>query len=138
MPKENKQWVVWLDGDNVSVSEEIYRAFYRPKWREAKQEKLRRDWEYSLDCLNRNDSKFVSLDSNVEEVVIGKLLLEKLHIAINMLTDQERKLIIALFFHGITGDELAREYGVSKQIISYRKSKIISKLRDLLSAENEC
>ena len=47
----SKNRYVWLDGMKIPVTEEVYRAYYRPVWREAKQKEVRKDAECSLDTL---------------------------------------------------------------------------------------
>lgn len=135
MAKGGKQWAIWLDGNNICVSEEVYRAYYRPEWREAKREKVRKEWEYSLDCWGSNDSELSSPDMLVEELVSKRLLIDKLYLALGKLTNEERELIIALYFHGKTGGDLAKANGVTKQNISYHRKRIIDKLHNILKAE---
>ena len=45
------------------------------------------------------------------------------------LTEPERRLIHQLFWDGRCADDLAREWGVSRQAVSKRKQKILLKLR---------
>ena len=58
---------------------------------------------------------------------------EELYQSINSLTDDEKDLIIALYFKELTQTEYAQAIGVTKQNISKKHEKIISKLRNLMN-----
>ena len=60
------------DGMLVPVSEEVYRAYKRPQWREAKKKKLKR--EISLEKID--DVHTLADEKLVEQIVEDKLLIE--------------------------------------------------------------
>ena len=127
----SKDRYVWLDGVKVPVSEEVYRAYYRPVWREAKRKEVRDDTEYSLDALE--ESGFEAADSAlVDDIVADKLLLDELYAALDELTDDERSLIDALFYKERSERNVAAERGVQRNTVVYHRNKILDKLRKIL------
>jgi DNA-directed RNA polymerase specialized sigma24 family protein len=127
-----KDRYVWLDGVKIPVTEEVYRAYYRPVWREAKQKEVRDDAEYSLDALEEVGFEAVSNDALVDEIVADKLLLDELYAALDELTDDERGLINALYFDEKSERDIAAESGVPQTTINYRKKRLLEWLRKKL------
>ncbi len=128
----SKDRYVWLDGIKVPVSEEVYRAYYRPEWREAKQKDVRGDNEYSLDALEDIGFEAVSPDALVDEIVADKLLLDELYVALAELTDDELSLIDGVYFRDQPFREYARQAGTNHTNVIRQHKRVIDKLRDLL------
>ena len=68
----------------------------------------------------------------VEDIVMGKLMEDKLHQCLARLTKEERELIFALYFQNKTQLELEKETGIKQQTISYRENKIRKKLKKMM------
>ena len=68
----------------------------------------------------------------VENMVLHKLEMDKLHTALAMLTPEEQALIQALFFEEKTERQYAEELGVYRNAIHVRKTKTLKKLKKLL------
>lgn len=128
----SKDRYIWLDGMKVHVTEEVYRAYYRPVWREAKQKEVRGDMEYSLNALEDAGFEAVSDEALVDEIVADKLLLDELYAALAELTDDERSLIDDLYFTGKPERTAASERGVQRNTVVYHRNKILDKLRKIL------
>ena len=132
----SKDRYVWLDGVKVPVSEEVYRAYYRPVWREAKQKEVRNDTEYSLDALEDSGFEAVSEDKLIDDIVADKLLLDELYAALDELTDDERSLIDALYHKDNSESDFGKTRNISQQAVSKKKKKILEKLRYKLLGQN--
>ena len=78
------------------------------------------------------DGQAIAAQPSVEEIVMDKLLLDELHAVLERLTDDERSLIDALFFRGISERELSRESGIARPTIYSRKNAVLKKLNNLL------
>jgi RNA polymerase sigma factor (sigma-70 family) len=128
----SKDRYIWLDGVKVPVTEEVYRAYYRPFWREAKQKEVRDDNEYSLDALEDTGFEAVSQEALVDEIVADKLLLNELYAALAELTDNERSLIDALYYQEKSERDVAAEISLSQKAVNKRRHRILDKLRDLM------
>ena len=66
----------------MPVTEEVYREYKRPQWRETKQKKVRQMREFSLEYMTENGMEQIYSDKQklVEEIVEDNLMLEMLHI----------------------------------------------------------
>ena len=86
--------------------------------------------EDSLDRLmDENAQQFPSDEESVENTVLHKLEVDKLHTALAMLTPEEQALIQALFFEERSESEMAVELGISQPAVYKRKVKILKKLK---------
>ena len=127
-----KEYYIIVDGEKVLVSEEMYRAYYRPIWRESKQKEVRNNMEYSLDAL-RDDGYEVAADEKlIDEIVADKLLLDELYSALGELTDDERSLINRFFYLEQSERKIADETGIPRNTLVYRKNKILNKLKKII------
>lgn len=122
------EWYIWANGKKISVNEDVYRAYYRPIWREAKRKEIRNDNEYSYEQILENGYD-IQADCLVDEIVVDKLFLDDLRSALAKLTNDERALIEALFFNKKSERVVASERGVQRNTIVYHKNKILGKLR---------
>lgn len=66
----------------------------------------------------------------IEEEIIRAEDNRRLYQALDELNVEERLLIDALFFSGITEGELAARLGVTQQAVSKRKKRLLRKLRE--------
>ena len=138
---------IWVRGQFVEVTDEVYTAYMRGdrkmRYFEADLKSERPVYgsngeiqqvlpsrEDSLDRLmEENARQFAAAAESVEDVVIRKLVVDKLHTALLQLPKEERALIYALFFDGKTESEVAKHLGVSRQAIQKRKNRILKKLK---------
>ncbi|GHV36392.1 sigma factor [Clostridia bacterium] len=114
-----------INGENIPVTEEVYRAYKRPAWAERKRRKVRAEHERSLEL-------FVNMPSGqklVEEIVEDKLLLDTLMAALSELTADERKLIDALYYVEKSEREYGKQLDISQNTINYHKNRVLEKLR---------
>lgn len=132
-----KVYHIKQNGELIPVTEEVYRAYQQPKWREKKQDEVRAIKETSLDVMLESGHA-ICLDLGqalVEDIVLDKLLLDELLAALMMLTDDERSLLHELFYKEKSEREIAKEVGISSIAIHKRKHKIIIKLRRFLNIQ---
>ena len=126
-------YFITINGEKVRVSEEVYRAFKRPAWRERKRRQVRDDHELSLEVYMDDDGSDIPSDqTSVEEIVENKLMLDMLIAAMAELSDDERGLLAALFFAEKSEHEVASETGIPQTTLNYRKNQILSLLKNKL------
>lgn len=152
------QYYIEIDGEQIPVSEEVYRAYKRPLWAEHKRKerskrcrdengfrctkeckacpKVRNGGVLSLDKFS-DDGFDVPDQIDIVELVADKLLLEQLTYALDDLEPDERSLIDALFYNDRIERDYAAEIGISHQAVGKRKKRIIEKLYLLMGAGNE-
>lgn len=94
-----KEYYLWIDGKKISVTEEVYRAYKQPIWREAKRSTVRSKMEISYEALIEAGYGITD-EKQIDDVVADKLLLEMLFAALKELTCEEQYLIDELFNKG--------------------------------------
>lgn len=127
-----KEYYITIDGKDVPVTEEVYRAFKRPAWTERKRREIRSENERSLEAFTDDGFDIPSEQALVDELVEDKLLLDMLFNALLELTDDERDLVNALFYEDKSERELSKDTGVPHPTIHSRKVSVLQKLKRLL------
>lgn len=149
----NQQRFIDIDGEQVPVTEEVYRAYKRPLWAEHKRkerEKRCRDERGNRctgdcsKCDKERTGSVLSLSRLVEEngfepadtvdiaeMVADSLLLEELYAALEDLDPNNRR-ILELFSNSKSEREIADDIGLSQKAINKRKSKLFAQLRERL------
>jgi RNA polymerase sigma factor (sigma-70 family) len=87
--------------------------------------------EISLDKLISEDWDFASAEPSPESIVTDNIQIEELHRCLDQLESDERVLIDALFFGGMTEREYALTIGISKTALHARKNKVLEKIKYL-------
>lgn len=149
---DNQQCYIEIDGQQIPVSEEVYRAYKRPAWAEHKRkerEKRCRDDNGNRctgDCSNcdkQRTGSVLSLDRftdegfevsdtvDLTELIADKFLFEELYAALEEL-DPDNRRIMELFSIGKSEREIATDIGLSQKAINKRKTKLFSQLRERL------
>lgn len=131
----DKEYYVTINGERITVSEEVYRAYRQPAWREHKRRTARREMERSLDTMMDDGFDVADNARLVDELVADRLLLAALLAALAELTDEERSLIDTLYFQGLTERDAAEVYSLSHQAVNKRKRHVLDKLRNLLDPQ---
>ena len=142
-----------IDGEQVPVTEEAYRAYKRPAWAEHKRkerekrcrdkhgnrciadcskcDKQRTGSAFSLDSL-ADESGYEPADTvDIAEIVADSLLLKELYDALEKL-DPDNRIIMELFSIGKSERQIAAEIGLSQKAINKRKTKLFAQLRECL------
>lgn len=127
-----------LHGMLMEVTEEEYKAYYKDKRRQKYiDERSRENGDVSYDALDSSDmlgeSVLVDLETNVEEQVTNKIILEQLHNAFLLLSEEEQNVITAIFKNNLTERELAKQKGVYHNAIHKQKNRILEKLKKFLN-----
>ena len=88
--------------------------------------------EDSFERLVEQSVQFREETLSLDEWIIRRLEIEQLHEALNVLSDDERYLIIQLYFEERTEREVAEELGVYHNAVHKQKIRILAKLRKIL------
>lgn len=121
---------------SLKVEDEVYREYYRFKEREDYLEKKARMNESSIEFFELHGVSFennfsVQLPST-EELYFQNLEKIALNRAIKMLPKEDQYIIIATFYLGRKGIEIASDLGISPGSVTKRRKKILNKLYDIL------
>ena len=92
----------------MPVTEDVYREYKRPQWREAKQKKVRQMREFSLEYMTENRMEHIYSDNQklVEEIAEDNLMLER---------------------------KVSKSIGVPQRTINSRRQAIIKKLKKIMN-----
>lgn len=155
--QETKQYYLTIDGQEVTVSEEVYRAYKRPIWAEHKRNDrqklcqvsdgkggLKRCTEDCSKCSRTKEGNVLSLDGleeagysvedraqDVAEIVAEKVLLEELFKALEEL-DPNSHHICKLLMEGCSKREIARIMSIPQSSFEYQFKKLMTSLRERL------
>ncbi|WP_191400417.1 sigma-70 family RNA polymerase sigma factor [Flavonifractor sp. An306] len=140
--EEKANYYLYIDGQAVPVSEEIYRVYQHYERKEEyfsydlKTEKFQKETATFLP--NREDSyerllekarQFAASGMSVEEQAVSSVWLEEL---LQCLSADERVILHKLYFEDKSERNVSIELGISKTALHHRKVKLLQKLKKLL------
>ena len=138
---------IWVCGQTIEVTDAVYEAYMKGdrKMRyfendlKAERILLDEDGQIKQIILSREDSLDRLMDDNaeqfsdrhesVEDMVLRKISVERLHTALSTLSEKERELIETLFFEEKTERDVASAMGISQPAVHKQKNKILKKLK---------
>lgn len=138
---------IWVSGQTIEVTDAVYEAYMKGdrKMRyfendlKAERILLDEDGQIKQIILSRKDSLDRLMDDNaeqfsdrhesVEDMVLRKISVERLHTALSTLSEKERELIETLFFEEKTERDVASAMGISQPAVHKQKNKILKKLK---------
>lgn len=125
-----------INNELVSVNKEIYLVYYKMRRREKylKEVSLAKNLSYNqlLDKDFPVELKMSVPQTSVEDIIIKKLMIEKIKNTFDMLADNEKFIIYEIFFKGTSIRVLSNCLHIPKSTLHEQKKKIIKKLRKLI------
>lgn len=126
--------IIYVDGEEVSVSDEVYEAYASMDRRERYlTDESDTPQDLSFERCVEDFVPFELLYENgcgsLEEDLERKEMLCILHKALQSIPAEEQEFIRELFFLHRTTRELAQKYGVSQPAIVKRKQRVLSTLK---------
>jgi len=138
LPQEEREYYLYVDGEQVPVSKEVYREYYKFKDKELYIDKVSRRRDLSTQFL---DNMHVPWEYQVYEQEQNEKRkhqrLKEMRIALEELSDSDRNLIIELFFEGKTEVQYALEKGVTRQAVNERKLRILENLKKMIEISED-
>ena len=156
-PSGDITYIITIGSQDVEVSEAVYTAYAKGARkmeymeRETKRDRVQRDpktgrplldgrgqpmmlpeREVSLDKMVADDWDFPSTEPSPEDAVMDAMDLAALNRCLGLLKPDERKLIDALFFEGMTERKYSEVSGIARKTINDRKHRVLGKLKMLL------
>ena len=133
MPGYLDKKFVFLHDCLMEVSEDFYVDFYRDKRRQKYLDECAvQCGTISYDMLSTDDFNgediLIDHDVDVAEEVADSLMMEKLKQSVDLLLDEERKLVKALYFDNVSEHEYAKIIGISQAAVG----SLLSVFRDNL------
>jgi len=126
----------------IEVSEKIRTYYNRTQWNIDDNNKSFYKHEIQFSALKgningelENFQEFRTENDDVERRVIQNIKFEKLYSCLNELSDDERRLIFAIYFENKTENEVAYFLHTTQQNINKKKRRILCKLNKLLKLQ---
>ena len=123
----------------IEVIEKIRTYYNRTQWNIDDNNKSFYKHEIQFSALKgningelENFQEFRTENDDVERRVIQNIKCEKLYSCLNELSDDERRLIFAIYFENKTENEVAYFLHTTQQNINKKKRRILCKLNKLL------
>lgn len=132
-----KKYYIRVPEALVEVSEEVYKAsHYMDRHFQTLEEKDARNRVFSYDALDTEDMLGAELfpdqaTSSIEDQVIASMMAAKLRRCIALLPEEDRKLIQAIYYDGLSEREVSKHEGIPQTTVSYRLRQILRKLQNL-------
>ena len=132
---DKEKYMIKIQGDLIEVSEAVYYAYFHMERQERTQEeKKQRNEVMSYDALD--DGETLGMENiadmstpSMDDLAIAQELHDRLHHAVEALPKADRELIKAIYFDDLTEKDYAKAVGMSQTGVSYRRRKILSKLK---------
>ena len=115
----------------IEVTDEVY-ALHLQLLQEEKRNHWRETRRHtSLNYLMENGIDFESPAADPLSVLLRSEDEERIHNAINQLSDKQKRLVQAVFYEGKSLREIARQAGISHQAISKQLATVYKKIKKL-------
>lgn len=125
--------------EQIEVNGDVATVYKRTKWNIEDNDKSFYDHEIQMSGLIGGENnafehfrEFVTKENSTENLVQNKLLVDELYKALKALDENDFKIIYYIFFDNKTEDQCAEKIGVSQQMISRKKKRILKKLKEIL------
>ena len=126
--------------EEVEVTHEVYHAYRRTGWGIENNDTSFFAHEIQMSGLiggeegaYENFKEFIDTENIPDNTVLKIMEIDALRKALSVLSDADNELVQALFYDGLTEQEYAAQVGISQQMISRKKQRILKSLKKLLS-----
>lgn len=140
LPATENDNVIYIECDEEKekkCQEDINKKKYIRKYQKELGYKTISYHSNDLDETECSEEMLLDTESDIEEEVISKLILDQLSVAVQLLSYDEKALIEKMFLcrFPLSEREYAKELGVVPSVVNYRKKAILTKLRKFLEKE---
>lgn len=138
IPSGDGSWkyIITIDGEDIEVDEEVYKAYSSSERRERYCYEREEGLLLSLELLDEDNVPLACVMDkqleSAEDVILAQIEAKRLWAALDSLTPEERHLIDALVFKGITERDYAARIGMSQKGVNKRRHKIFQKILSFL------
>ncbi len=133
--QDNKTFNLFVKGQRVEVSEEIYRAYVQPERKQRMREYRAKD-DISVTSIEGLSEKGFEIEDETQDFVSALIESEehseelaKLHAAIEQLSERDRQVVQLYYFEGKTQQEIAVILGIAKSTMSELLPRILLRLK---------
>lgn len=135
---EKRKYFIRIGKFLVEVTEDVYCTYYQMERHERyliEKDQAHGVQQYSnLDTENTLGEEMIvdRLSVSVEDMVTARLLSERLHRCIQLLSEDEQNLLHAIFYKDMSEQQLAQSMNTSQATINKRKRIVLAKLLSLM------
>ena len=133
MPKE---YYLYVNGQRVKVSEQIYKVYWREKEHEKYLEQVDKKnhllFFLSLDHDGHFVDNIVDESVDVEKIVETQMMIEAVRSAISRLNAEERDIIERLYFNDEAIRLVVKLKSITHPALIKRRNKILEKLKKII------
>ena len=131
-----KEYYLYVNGQRVKVSEQIYKVYWREKEHEKYLEQVdKKNHLLFFSSLNHDgnfEDNIEDKNVDVEKIVATQMMIETLKNAISKLNDEEREIIERLYFNDETLRAVAKTKNISHPALIKKRDKILEKLKKFI------
>lgn len=131
-----REHYLYVRGEKVKVSEQIYKVYWREREHEKYLEQVDRKNHLLFFSSLDHDGHFIdniadeSVD--VEKIVETQMMIEAVRNAISKLNDEEKDIIERLYFNDETVRSVAKLKSITHPALIKRRNKILEKLKKFI------
>ena len=136
--QENKTYYLYVKGQRVEVSEQIYRAYVQPE-RKQRMREYRAKEKISVTSIEALSEKGFELEDGTQDFESALIEVEeqaeelaKLNAAIEQLSERDRRVVQLYYFESKTQQEIANILGIAKSTMSELLPRILLRLKNFL------
>lgn len=134
--QESKTFYLYVKGQKVEVSEEVYRAYVQPERKQRKRDYRAKD-KVSVTSIEVLSEKGFELEDETQDFESALIEnedhaeeLSKLHAATEQLSERDRQVVKLYYFEGKTQQEIAAMFGISQQALQKLLVRISGRLKN--------
>lgn len=131
-----KEYYLYIRGQKVKVSEDIYIVYWREKEHEKYLEQVDRKnhllFFSALDHDGHFTDNIVDESVDVEKIVETQMMIEAVRSAITRLNAEERDIIERLYLNDETVRSVAKLKSITHPALIKRRNKILEKLKKII------
>ena len=130
--------VITVDGEDVEVNEEVYKAYSQAERRERYCAECEEGLLLSLEQMDEDGMQLSYLikrhAESAEDMAVQSLLIQQINEVLPLLDAEDQELICRLYYDGISIRKYAKEKGLSDFAIRHREHKVLAKIKKLLES----
>ena len=131
-----KEFYLYVNGQKVKVSEEIYKVYWREREHEKYLEQVDRKnhllFFSSLDQDGHFAENIIDESVDVKKIVETQMMIEAVRNAISRLNAEEKDIIERLYFQDETIRSVARLKSITHPALIKKRNKILAKLKKFI------
>lgn len=136
MEEHERKYTLVVKKKRITVTEQVYKAYYHCRDREKYLNVLAEKNNISLEVCNEKgiqvEYAFAYAEESIEDRIVKREMIAKMLQCLKLLSENEKWLLDALYFKEKSEYQIAAQLGITQQAVHKRKIKILDKLKKLI------